>query len=311
MICPNCNFEQSDELNNCLRCHIYFAKWQTSSLGSEDDEQPIGTTVFERRRKGSRLRNIRHMISLKRIGAVAILAVLLGYFYLVPVGKGLPIPAEAYRDYPQDFAFIPRDGWSIISNTDYQRYFFRLGENLRQAMLAPVQPGQVYLGLTRTSYYRGKIPPAFHIAVADGPIPHLQDDDLAPAYRLLQEQMMPLVKNYQIKTVETIKVDNLDALKSIASFEITSSGLATEDTMIKINGRWRINPRAQELSHMTQQLSLQWLQVVIPGAEHHYVLTGMADVRDFPYYLSAFDEMVKSFRLLKRPSWARAYWLSS
>ncbi len=269
MVCPKCGNKQPDRTHECQKCGIIFAKFDPSrSMSQARRPQPASSSSFGPRPSVSSGGGGGGIFSFKLIFILVIAAFAMWSYNAT---RGLPIPPGAYQNDEHSFAVSVPEGWMTISAGD-----------LRVMM---VNQGGMPGGLTLKDLvigFRPDLPPEqpapfVYIAAMKGSLPEWTPSALEKAANDFEKGAGPWLKEH---SQEVVKVDNLTALKIFSKLKIKGPNMA---------------------------ITVEGLQGVIPGWNKAYFITAVWPMRRFPNAGTTVDEMIDSFRVLKRPYLPRYY----
>lgn len=279
MKCPNCGFEQQAvELDECLKCHIIFSKWQNVL---SNQQRPLSSAPLSPAAP-------KKDVSIWVGGVILLLGILLLWPLLNP--KGRPIPPDAYRDETFQFAISAPPEWIRVTKSNYQELISQYKDLVPLLKYADTKDLVVgFIKMEKNTPFS----PSVNIVAQKGRLPTLtesQKDQVAQAANIA---MSARFSGYKQEAVNIIDVDKLKALQilSVGGLKIRSS----EKSFILKRGTYYPNPNAYK------KYDLKFMQVAIPGGEYYYFLTMMAEASTFDRHLDTFNKIVDSFRVLKRP----------
>lgn len=280
MKCPNCGFEQqAAELDECLKCHIIFSKW--NKIQAERPSLPNCTVTKSTKPKTD--------ISIWVVAVALFLAMLMAFPLLNR--KGLPIPAGAYRDETYEFAISAPPEWIRFTKANYQAVLSEYADKL--PLLKGADTNNLAVGFIKIEKDT-LFSPSVNIIALKGQLPELTESEKDKAAQSAASVMSRRFSDYKQESVDIIEVDKLKSLQILSTASLKMPTGEKQFTLQK-RGIYRPNPNAYK------KYALKYWQIVVPGGEYFYILTFTALADVFDEQVDSFKQILASFRVINRP----------
>ena len=291
MECPKCGHVQADGPAECAKCGLIFARWvERRSIAVPrptlrpplPQEEPEGA-------KASPLGLL--------LGGTAIffLSLAVGHLWF---GGGLPVDREAYRDAGAGYALTVPSGWTLATPAN-------IGAVLAQASNRYPQEVDQAMGKGRAiaAFFLpgepGALAPWGTVTLVEGIPPPLREEDRASLAAAATGALAARFPGYRPGEAAVTPVDRLLALRVTGTDEVRYLRSPSQEVFGELPGGRRYPIGKTEDIWDTFDRSLEhWL---IPAADHSFLLTFGCPEETRPRHGRAFEEIVGSFRVLKRP----------
>lgn len=293
MKCPKCSHEQQDGLLECQRCQIVFSRWKEA--GNNEDVSSYRTPIPPQAQKEPP-KPIPSTVIFSIITLIVI--AIIGWMLFFP--KGLPIQEGSYKNEKYNFAIkIPSD-WLTITPENYKeimdQYKDRFPKNIQNLLSQNSNIAVYFVKIAKNSSFS----PSVNIITAKGNMPSLNESEKEKAAKEISAGMAGAFDAYEQESADIVKVDKLKSLQIISKASMKFLSSPSEPIMEEsFPGFSHVVGHTQE---QWETLKLKYIQVAVPGNNAAYILTFSTSVRDFSEYEFTFQDMVNSFRVLKRPT---------
>lgn len=288
MICPNCSATVESGEDHCLSCGIVISKWKV-----RESQRMVQELRKNRPKKGGRSGGgLSTLVNVKLLAALAVFGYILSWWPKVMVTAPLPVEPGSYENKLHHFAMVPPAGWLRYDPSGWKE--------LIEVRRLPTTAND-FLGLApKGPLLDGWLNPAS----SDRFLPVFQVQAVSNALDLWYERSpgVPLFAagasfmGFLRDVVETTRglrrVDRLGAvqLEGTANLVVdTTRREAIETDRFAKGGRFK-------------EVPVRWFQVMLPGNERTYLLTGFSMEGSWEENRAAFLAAVDTFRVLdERP----------
>jgi len=300
MKCPSCGNEQSDGWLSCQRCHIIFARWQAGSEAAsaqttaratatvQSGAATPGPTRQESMFMGPAPKQTRFQettathptdCSLSWLVYLLLMLPFALALYLLLNPKGRPVEPGSYRDIPNSFAIRAPEGWLTLNKGNFDALMLQYGPQLPAHLAENINSSNLAVSIIRLSL-GGEFSPSMNVVIVNKEPPPINEKSKMKAAKVIASGFAAQFPDYRQESVRIMEVDNLSSLEIVSTASLPFQ-FSNEST--------------------ASNLPLRYRQVLVPGKKRAYILTFTAHRDRGDDAAGDFQNLLDSFRVLKRP----------
>jgi hypothetical protein len=207
----------------------------------------------------------------------------------------------SYVSQQHRFALYPPPDWVLLTRENMAAIMEEYGASFPKALRPLLQQNKnMAAAFFQVGEAAGQFAPSANVVVIEGTIPPIDDAAREEAARELARVYEPVLEDYRQESVEITEADGLTALEivSVGTLEFKVADAQYD----YVENEWGWRQREKVADEEFARRTFRFRQVLVPGKKRAYVLTFTALDRRWEESADAFQRILDSFRVLKRPA---------